>query len=316
MMNINTQNTVFCLMGPTATGKTDCAILLAKKFPIEIVSVDSAMVYKTMDIGTGKPTADELKIIPHHLINLIDPAESYSAGQFCIDAKQKIQEIFSRNNIPLLVSGTMLYFHQLLYGLAELPTANYSIRKKLHQEIQDVGLKQLYEKLEKIDPISASKIKPQDSQRIQRALEVYLLTGKPISDFYKQNQNLFLQNYHVKTIALIPNDRALLHCHIEKRFQKMLAMGLIDEVKALHDRKDLNPGMTATRMIGYRQIWEYLDGVFDLERMHQKVLAATRQLAKRQLTWLRNWDNLITLDPFTSDIQSLSRHLKDTMNMF
>lgn len=291
------KNTIICIMGPTASGKTDLAISLVEKMPAEIISVDSAMVYKTMDIGTGKPTDAELQKAPHHLINLIDPKESYSTGQFCKDAEIKIKEVISRNHTPLLVGGTMLYFHKLLYGLADLPLADKNIRNSLDQEIKELGLEKLYERLQKIDPIAASKIKPQDPQRIQRALEVYLLTGKPISSFHAAPHNAYINNFNIKLIALIPEDRAWLHTRIEQRFDKMLAAGLIDEVKKLHDRADLQADMTAMRMVGYRQAWEYCDGKTDFETMRQKALAATRQLAKRQLTWLRSWDNVTVMEP-------------------
>lgn len=289
--------TVFCLMGPTATGKTELAISLYEKRPVEIVSVDSAMVYRHMNIGTGKPSTAELKKVPHHLIDICDPTDSYSAGQFCQDAQQKIKEIVARDRTPLLVGGTMLYFHKLLHGLAELPKANSMIRKQIDQEIKELGLSALHNRLKKIDPESAQKIKPQDTQRIQRALEIYLLTGKPISAFYRETQHQFLSEYDVKMIALIPRDRVWLHQRIEKRFEKMLQVGLVDEVRALHTRPDLNENMTAMRMVNYRHVWEYLEGKTNFETMKQKAMAATRQLAKRQLTWLRGWKNLMVLDP-------------------
>ena len=292
-------------MGPTACGKTDLAIRLAQQLPLDIISVDSALVYRDMDIGTAKPSAEELKRAPHRLINICDPAESYSAGQFCTDALREINNIHSHNRTPLLVGGTMLYFHKLLFGLADLPTANAEIREQLMRDAEEIGWLAMHDRLAKIDPVAAGKIKPQDPQRIQRALEVFLLTGKPISELQKNNSQPALENYDVISIALIPENRAWLHANIEKRFEKMLDAGFIDEVQALKNRGDLDENMPSMRIVGYRQAWEYLHGEINFETMKLKALAATRQLAKRQLTWLRSWDNLIVFDPQAMSVDNV-----------
>lgn len=296
-LGICTLKKVMCIMGPTACGKTDLAIRLTQQIPADIVSVDSAMVYRTMDIGTAKPSPAELKIAPHRLINLCDPAESYSAGQFCSDALREINDICSHNRVPLLVGGTMLYFHKLLFGLADLPTANADIRAQLTKEAEKIGWLGMHARLEKIDPVAAKKIKPQDPQRIQRALEVFLITGKPISQLQQEHQQSLLHEYDVTAIALIPEDRAWLHDNIAKRFEKMLAQGFVEEVRALYERPDITADLPSMRIVGYRQVWEYLDGKIDFETMKLKAIAATRQLAKRQLTWLRSWKNLMVFDP-------------------
>lgn len=291
------KKTVICLMGPTACGKTDLAIRLSQKIKADIISVDSAMVYREMDVGTAKPTEAELKIAPHRLINLCDSSDIYSTGQFCMDAMREINTIFSHHRTPLLVGGTMLYFHKLLFGLAELPTADAAIREKLSKETEKIGLKAMHGKLQAIDPVAAQKIKPQDPQRIARALEVFYITGKPISQLQQEQQPSLLADYNVISIALIPEDRAWLHDRIAKRFEAMLEAGFIEEVRALYQRGDITPDMPSMRIVGYRQAWEYLDGKIDFETMKQKAIAATRQLAKRQMTWLRSWDNLIVFDP-------------------
>jgi tRNA dimethylallyltransferase len=284
-------------MGPTACGKTDLAIRLSQQMPSDIISVDSALVYRTMDIGTAKPSASELKKAPHALINLCDPSEIYSTGQFCVDAMREIENAFLHHRTPILVGGTMLYFHKLLFGLAELPTADVAIREQLTKEAEKIGWFAMHERLQQVDPVAASRIKPQDPQRIQRALEVFLLTGKPISELQKNSEPSLLADYEVISIALIPKDRTWLHANIAKRFEKMLDAGLIDEVRALHARSDMRIDLPSMRIVGYRQVWEYLDGKVDFETMRLKAIAATRQLAKRQMTWLRSWDNLIVFDP-------------------
>lgn len=284
-------------MGPTASGKTDIAISLAKKMPIEMISVDSAMVYRDMNIGTAKPSEAELRIVPHHLINLCDPAEHYSVGQFCTDALREINHAFAKNRAPLFVGGTMLYFHKLLFGLAELPTANADIRDTLTKEAEKIGWNAMHEKLQQMDPVAAAKIKPKDPQRIQRALEVFLIMGKPISELQKINETPLLNVNDVILVALIPNNRHWLHDRIEKRFDRMLENGFLDEVRALRERGDLNLTLPSMRIVGYRQAWEFLDKKIDFETMRLKAIAATRQLAKRQLTWLRCWKNVVVFDP-------------------
>lgn len=298
---MNFKKTIIAIMGPTASGKTDLAIALTQQIPADIISVDSALVYRGMDIGTGKPTAETLKKAPHRLIDFLDPVLSYSAGQFCKDALREINDIVAHDRTPILVGGTMLYFRQLLFGLSHLPAADKTIREKLEKDTEKLGLTAMHDRLKKIDPEAAFKIKPQDPQRIQRALEVFEITGTPISQLQKNNQAALLDDYHVINIALIPEDRAWLHDRIEKRFKKMLENGLIDEVKALHARADLHLDLPSMRIVGYRQVWEYLDGAVDFETMMQKALAATRQLAKRQFTWLRGWPDLQVFDPSKSN---------------
>jgi len=292
-------------MGPTACGKTDLAIRLSQLIELDIISVDSALVYRDMNIGTAKPSSAELKMAPHRLISICDPTFAYSAGQFCTDALREINDIHLHHRTPLLVGGTMLYFHKLLFGLADLPTANPEIRDQLLRDAEKIGWNEMHQRLGEIDPVAAAKIKPQDPQRIQRALEVFLLTGKCISELQKNNAQPALENFNVITIALIPEDRAWLHANIEKRFEKMLENGFLDEVQALKNRGDLNENMPSMRIVGYRQAWEYLDGKIDFETMKLKALAATRQLAKRQLTWLRSWKNLIVLDPKTVSVETV-----------
>lgn len=286
---------IICLMGPTASGKTPLAVELVQKFPYEIISVDSAMVYRGMNIGTAKPTADILKIAPHRLIDLVDPKETYSAGQFHRDALHEIADIHAHGKIPLLVGGTMMYFRVLLQGLAELPKADPVMRKTLQERAEVSGWESLHAELAEVDSISANRINPRDSQRIQRALEVYLLTGKPMST-WQAEESKPLSHYTVLNLALIPSDRPRLHERIEKRFDAMLEEGFIDEVRALYSRGDLHPDLPSIRAVGYRQAWDYLAGITNHAEMREKAIAATRQLAKRQLTWLRSWPDLYTLD--------------------
>ncbi len=284
-------------MGPTACGKTDLAIALTQALPVDIISVDSALVYRTMDIGTAKPTENELKIAPHRLINICDPADSYSAGHFCSDASREIKDIISLDRTPLLVGGTMLYFHKLFFGLADLPTANAEIRAQLMRDAEKIGWAAMHERLKKMDPVAAEKIKPQDPQRISRALEVFLMTGKPISELQQKSESSLLSDYDVISIGLMPMNRAWLHENIARRFEKMCDAGFIDEVRALRNRADIHADLPSMRIVGYRQAWEYLDGKIDFETMKEKAIAATRQLAKRQMTWLRSWKAVNVFDP-------------------
>lgn len=301
------------LMGPTAVGKTDLAVEWAKEMPIEIISVDSAMVYRNMDIGTGKPTAAQLKVAPHHLINLRDPREPYSAAEFCKDALKCIEEIRARGRLPLLVGGTFLYFRALTEGLSPLPSAQPEIRARLLQEGEQFGWLQLHQRLQQVDPQAAARIHPNDPQRLQRALEVYEVTGQPISSFWQkrrkgqslQQNSSFLSlgksvdsnpaNLAIQALAILPGDRAALHQRIALRFQKMLEAGLVDEVDHLYRRGDLTPDLPSLRAVGYRQVWEYLAGRSNYAEMVERAIAATRQLAKRQLTWLRSLSNLTLL---------------------
>ena len=281
---------IICLMGPTAAGKTKLAIELTQKFPCEIISVDSGMIYRDMDIGTAKPTLSELAIAPHHLINILDPAETYSAAQFRIDALEIINNILARGKIPLLVGGTMLYFKILQQGISKLPAANAEIRAKLNRELERFGLAALYKKLSIIDPPIAQRIKPNDQQRILRALEVYEVSGKAMSAWFNAE---ILQPLPYKIINLIiaPAVRANLREKIAKRLDLMLQQGFVTEVEKLKARKDLHKDLPSMRAVGYRQIWQYLDGELAYDAMCELVNIATNQLAKRQLTWLRSWQN-------------------------
>jgi tRNA dimethylallyltransferase len=275
------------LMGPTASGKTALSVQLAQALNAEIISVDSALVFKGMDIGTAKPTLAEREGIPHYLIDILDPSESYSTGQFRNQAVALMADITARGKIPLLVGGTMLYFNALTQGLAVLPEANPEIRAKLDADLALLGKQALHERLAKIDPQAAARIHPNDPQRIQRALEVYEISGKPLTDFFEPAQQNKDLPYQMVKIIIAPENRALLHEKIALRFKKMLQDGLIAEVEALYQRGDLSPALPAIRAVGYRQVWSYLAGEHDFEAMTEKGIIATRQLAKRQFTWLR-----------------------------
>ncbi len=276
---------VIFLTGATATGKTELAVEIAKHFPVELISVDSALIYQGMNIGTAKPDSELLSQAPHFLIDIIDPAEYYSAWNFVQDASQLIAQIRHRGNVPLLVGGTMLYYHVLENGLNELPVADPVIRAKLNHEADQIGWVAMHEKLAEIDPESASRIKPGDSQRIQRALEVFKISGQSISDL--QEKQTERPDMEVTRIILNADDRTQLHQRIEQRFQLMLDKGFIDEVADLKKRGDLNLDMPSMRCVGYRQVWQYLEGNLNREEMIYKAVVATRQLAKRQMTWLR-----------------------------
>ncbi|MCZ0950941.1 MAG: tRNA (adenosine(37)-N6)-dimethylallyltransferase MiaA [Rhodospirillaceae bacterium] len=275
-----------CITGPTACGKTDLALALAEQFPLEVISMDSAMVYRGMDIGTAKPSPDILAEIPHHLVDILAPTESYSAGRFSADAQQAVERIRSRGRLPVLVGGTLLYLRALRDGLSSLPRANPAIRRRLDREAELFGWEGLYRRLEKVDPAVADRISPKDRQRIQRALEVYELTGEPISAL--QSRERLEPGMPVRAVALVPSDRGRLAERIERRFDAMVEAGFVDEVRALRERGDLDPAMTSMRTIGYRQVWSHLDGDCDWPEARGKAIAATRQLAKRQLTWLRS----------------------------
>jgi tRNA dimethylallyltransferase len=274
------------LMGPTASGKTALSVQLAQALNGEIISVDSALVFKGMDIGTAKPTQEERGGIPHHLIDILDPAEAFSTGQFRRQALNIMGDITSRGKIPILVGGTMLYFNALNSGLAKLPEADADIRAKLDQDLEKLGKEALHQRLAKVDPESAARIHPNDPQRIQRALEVYEISGKPLTSFFIEAQAQDIPYQRIKLI-IAPQDRAILHDIIARRFKQMLEQGFIDEVVALYQRGDLTEKMPSVRAVGYRQAWSYLQGEYDLETMIEKAIVATRQLAKRQFTWLR-----------------------------
>ncbi len=282
------------LMGPTASGKTDLAIRLRQAFPVEIISVDSALIYKGMDIGTAKPDKHELELAPHRLIDILDPAEAYSAADFRRDALNAMDEIVSQGKIPLLVGGTMLYYKALLEGLSPLPAANPEIRQQIEQEALTLGWKVLHDRLAEVDPVSAERIHPNDPQRLSRALEVYRISGKTLTELTRTKGDIL--PYRVAQFAIAPNDRAELHRRIELRFKKMIEAGFVEEVKDLYDRGDLHPDLPSIRCVGYRQMWDYLDGNTTLDEAIYRGVCATRQLAKRQITWLRSWDDLTWLD--------------------
>ncbi|OBX05090.1 tRNA dimethylallyltransferase [Gallibacterium genomosp. 3] len=283
------------LMGPTASGKTGLAIQLSKQFPCKIISVDSALIYRGMDIGTAKPTPQELVETPHRLIDIKDPAESYSAADFRLDALQAMQEISDNGKIPLLVGGTMLYYKALLEGLSPLPQANPEIRSQIEEKAQKFGWQALHQELAKVDPQSASRIHPNDPQRINRALEVYYLTGKSLTELTEQKGEPL--PYQLLQFSIAPQDRSILHQRIELRFQQMLEQGFIQEVEKLYQRKDLHLDLPSIRCVGYRQAWEFLQGKYDYDEMIYRSICATRQLAKRQITWLRGWKSpIIWLD--------------------
>jgi len=275
-------------MGPTAAGKTDLAVELTHRFPFEIISVDSAMVYCGMDIGTAKPSPQLLREVPHRLVDVCDPVDSYSAGRFYAEVKLEIEEILAKKCIPLLVGGTMLYFNVLQQGVAELPPADPDIRDSLSKEAAQKGWATLYSRLQSVDPKTASKLHCNDSQRIQRALEVHEITGKKMSDLHLLKDRPPLP-YRVLNLILEPESRAYLHDRIKRRFDAMLQCGFLEEVRSLQERQDLHLGLPSMRTVGYRQAWSYLQGKYDKATMCEKAIAATRQLAKRQLTWLRHW---------------------------
>ncbi|NQY48685.1 MAG: tRNA (adenosine(37)-N6)-dimethylallyltransferase MiaA [Colwellia sp.] len=300
------QPPVICLMGPTASGKTALAMALQEALPCDIVSVDSALIYRDMNIGTAKPTKVELAQYPHRLIDLRDASESYSAADFCRDALAEIAEIRSNNRIPLLVGGTMMYFKSLIEGISPLPTANTEIRQAIEREALAKGWQAMHDQLAEIDPVSALRIHPNDPQRLTRALEVYRLTSNTLTQLTQIKGAKLGGN--VLQLAITPQERSTLHERIALRYQQMIAMGFEQEVIKLKSRGDLHQDLPAIRCVGYRQMWQYLDGEFDHDEMIFRGVCATRQLAKRQLTWLRNWPDLhwLTTDDNTNLAQVLS----------
>lgn len=288
-------------MGPTASGKTAAALELARHLPAEIISVDSALVYRGMDVGTAKPTPQERAAVPHHLIDILDPAQSYSVMQFREDALRLVREIGARGRLPLLVGGTMLYFKGLREGLDSLPQPEPALRARLEQETRERGTPAMHARLAIVDPATAARLNPNDSQRIQRALEIYELCGQPMSALLEKAPPRELP-FELLPLSLEPSDRSQLHARIAARFDAMLADGaLLDEVRRLRARGDLHPGLPSMRCVGYRQAWEYLDGEFDLPALREKGISATRQLAKRQLTWLRSMPDRIVIDCLQPD---------------
>ncbi|WP_207062527.1 tRNA (adenosine(37)-N6)-dimethylallyltransferase MiaA [Motiliproteus sp. SC1-56] len=289
------QAPVIFVMGATATGKTDLAVHLARELPCDLISVDSALIYRGMDIGTAKPEPAVLAEAPHQLIDICDPAESYSAAAFRRDALAAIEASHRAGRIPLLVGGTMLYFKALLEGLSALPKADEAVRARLLEEAEQQGWDALHRRLQAVDPEAAARIHVNDPQRLQRALEVYELTGRSLSELWAEQQASALPYTPLQIGVEVP-DRALLHERIARRFHAMLEAGFEEEVRALYRRGDLHPGLPSIRCVGYRQMWEYLSGNWDYEQMVERGIIATRQLAKRQLTWLRGWEGLRRLD--------------------
>ncbi|MCH8537772.1 MAG: tRNA (adenosine(37)-N6)-dimethylallyltransferase MiaA [Alkalimonas sp.] len=283
-------NTVVFLMGPTASGKTELALALAAERPVDIISVDSALIYRGMDIGTAKPTADELALAPHFLIDIKDPVEVYSAADFRQDALHCIQHSLQQGRLPVLVGGTMLYFKALLEGISPLPAADPAIRATIEQQAAEQGWGALHQELSQVDPVSAARIHPNDPQRINRALEVYRITGQSLTQLTEQQGELL--PFPVRQFAIAPSDRSELHQRIAVRYQQMLAAGFEQEVRHLKQRADLHLDLPSMRCVGYRQMWRYLDGDIDYQQMSEQAIAATRQLAKRQLTWLRGWPDV------------------------
>ena len=292
MTTNNPKPTAIFLMGPTASGKTDLAIQLYQNLPVEVISVDSALIYKGMDIGTAKPSKEELALAPHRLIDILDPAESYSAMNFREDALREMADITAQGKIPLLVGGTMLYYKALIDGLSPLPNADEKVRSEIEEKAAQVGWPALHKELEIIDPISAARINPNDSQRINRALEVFYITGKSLTELTEQKGETL--PYQVLQFAIAPEDRTILHERIELRFKKMMDLGFKAEVEKLFARPDLHLDLPSIRCVGYRQMWEHLQGQYDLDEAIYRGICATRQLAKRQITWLRGWKTPIT----------------------
>ncbi len=294
---------VIFIMGPTASGKTDLAVFLHEKLDCEIISVDSAMVYRGMDIGTAKPDKTLLEQVPHRLIDICDPVESYSAARFQEDANREIRQILDQDKIPVLVGGTGLYFRALEQGLADLPDANYRIRASLEEQAHKIGWSAMHKRLQEIDPESAARINENDPQRIQRALEIYEITGKSMSALLSGGRKQAFP-YSIKKIILSPEDRSILHDRIKIRFLQMLKEGLVEEVEALYNRENLSLNLPSMRLVGYRQVWRYLDGHTSFEEMQEHAIVATRQLAKRQITWCRSENGADWFDAVEKNIFS------------
>lgn len=295
-------------MGPTASGKTGVAVELVQNMPVELISVDSALVFRDMDIGTAKPDAETLARAPHHLIDIIPPTEAYSAAAFRQDALRLMADITARGKIPLLVGGTMLYFKALREGLSPLPQADAALREQLDAEIAQHGIEHLHAKLAQVDAETAARLHATDTQRVQRAMEIFLVSGKPMSELIKHQEQDPLP-YAITPIALIPSDRAVLHQRIALRFAEMMKNGLVDELRGLRDKYALHRDMTSMRCVGYRQAWEFMEGEISKAELSEKGIAATRQLAKRQLTWLRSMPDSIEIDCLSPDLTRQVAHL-------
>ena len=319
MASSETKPAVLCLMGPTASGKTELAIAARDYLPIDLVSVDSAQIYRGMNIGTGKPDPDVLAQHPHALMDILDPATPYSASDFRTDAFDAIAKIHARGRLPLLVGGTMLYFKVLRDGLAELPAADQAIRAEIEATAEKSGWPAVHAELAKVDPKAAERIHPTDPQRLQRALEVYRLTGISLSEWHEKEQQSKQDPENDNTLpfalhffAIQPEDRGVLHDRIEARFRRMLSSGLVEEVRSLYSRDDLDLDLPSIKSVGYRQVWQYLEGKLSYDEMVDRGIIATRQLAKRQLTWLRSWKDLNSLpDPSSQSVDQLVRYAKE-----
>ncbi|MEQ9108273.1 MAG: tRNA (adenosine(37)-N6)-dimethylallyltransferase MiaA [Limnobacter sp.] len=287
------------VLGPTASGKSALGLWMADQgFPIEIISLDSALVFRNMDIGTAKPTPQELAMVPHHLIDIITPSDTFSAAEFVEQSHILIDDIRARGKVPVILGGTMMYYKTLISGMDDLPMANPSIRQAIEQQAEAQGWPAIHAQLAMVDPLTAARLKPNDSQRLQRALEVFQITGKPLSAFHVRDQQA---DVAIPTLAIEPSDRAVLHKRIEARFHAMLEQGLIEEVIELRHNYVLDETMPSMRCVGYRQVWEYLHGACTHQDMTEKGIAATRQLAKRQITWLRSTANKEVVDPLQAD---------------
>lgn len=300
-----------CLMGPTASGKTDVAIELCERYPLDIISVDSALVYRHMNIGTAKPDAETLRRAPHRLVDIRDPEETYSAGDFIRDAQEEMQKIFAAGRVPLLVGGTMMYFRALIAGIASLPSGDAEVRQKIDSEAKDLGWPAMHARLREVDPVAAERIKPNDSQRIQRALEVYEISGRSLTDWQQssQDEQVSTGTEYLK-IALDIAERSVLHERIERRLELMFNAGFVDEVVELRQRAGLSRDMPSMRSVGYRQVWAHLEGELTFEESRYRALVATRQLAKRQFTWLRSETDLFSVNALEAGkVDAISEHL-------
>lgn len=295
---------IVCLAGPTAAGKSATTLALAARWPIEVINVDSATIYRGMDIGTAKPSKAEQQQVPQHLLDIRDPASSYSAADFSQDATGLIDDILQRGRLPLLCGGTMMYYKALREGLNDLPQADPAIRAAIELEAQQQGWPELHRQLSQFDPVTAQRLAPNDSQRLQRAIEIYRITGQPMSSLLTGGRPEQDKRFDYITVSLEPSDRLALHARIAMRYRQMIEMGLVAEVQALHRRPDLHPSLPSVRCVGYRQLWDYLDGAIDLDTAIEQAIAATRQLAKRQLTWLRAQPQRLVVDCLAPDTAS------------